>query len=124
MYYPGLPPTTSVYGQRRTRLVVGSFPAYGLVTYPADVLDREGPVPPYQQIAAILKERILSGEIPPGRRIPSIRELEVEFSGPGPDDPGPARDTIRKAIKVLIDEGLVYTVQGMGTFVADHPGKK
>lgn len=72
-------------------------------------IDREGPIPPYQQIAGILRDRIRSGEIPPGRRIPSLTELEAEYDV--------ARDTLRKAIQVLKDEGLVETVVGMGVFV-------
>ncbi|MDX3101768.1 GntR family transcriptional regulator [Nonomuraea angiospora] len=73
------------------------------------MIDREGPVPPYRQVAAALKERIQTGKIPPGRRIPSLVELEQEF--------GVARDTLRKAVKVLKDEGLVETVSGMGVYV-------
>jgi DNA-binding GntR family transcriptional regulator len=80
-------------------------------------IDREGPIPPYRQIADILRDRIESGEIPPGRRIPSLTELEQEFTV--------ARDTLRKAVQVLKDEGLVETVSGMGIYVrdkaADHP---
>jgi GntR family transcriptional regulator len=72
-------------------------------------IDREGPTPPYRQVAEILRERIESGKIPPGRRIPSLVELEDEF--------GVARDTLRKAVQVLKDDGLVSTVVGMGTFV-------
>lgn len=73
------------------------------------MIDREGPVPPYMQVANALRERIQSGQIPPGRRIPSLVELEAEF--------GVARDTLRKAVKVLKDEGLVETVSGMGVYV-------
>lgn len=78
-------------------------------------IDREGPIPPYRQIAAILRQRIDSGDIPPGRRIPSLVELEQEFDV--------ARDTLRKAVQVLKDEGRVETVPGMGIYVktpADH----
>ncbi|GAB2836280.1 hypothetical protein GCM10027176_45730 [Actinoallomurus bryophytorum] len=78
-------------------------------------IDRDGPIPPYRQIAGILRERIESGEIPPGRRIPSLVELEQEFEV--------ARDTLRKAIQVLKDEGLVETVTGMGIFVIEQSGK-
>jgi GntR family transcriptional regulator len=73
------------------------------------MIDREGPVPPYRQIAGILRQRIVSGQIPPGRRIPSLVELEAEFEV--------ARDTLRKAVQVLKDEGLVETVRGMGVYV-------
>ncbi|WP_433370357.1 GntR family transcriptional regulator [Streptosporangium sp. CA-115845] len=73
------------------------------------MIDREGPVPPYRQIAGILRQRIVSGQIPPGRRIPSLVELEAEFEV--------ARDTLRKAVQVLKDEELVETVRGMGVYV-------
>jgi GntR family transcriptional regulator len=72
-------------------------------------IDREGPVPPYLQIAADLRAKIASGEIPPGRRIPTMVELEATY--------GVARDTLRKATQVLKDEGLVETVTGMGIYV-------
>ncbi|WP_200309208.1 GntR family transcriptional regulator [Streptomyces adelaidensis] len=75
-------------------------------------IDREGPVPPYRQIADSLRARIEDGSIPAGRRIPSLVELEAEF--------GVARDTLRKAVKVLKDEGLVETVTGMGVYVVDR----
>lgn len=72
-------------------------------------IDRDGPIPPYRQVADSLRERIRSGEIPAGRRIPSLVELEAEFEV--------ARDTLRKAVQVLKDEGLVETVTGMGVYV-------
>ncbi|MFE7237922.1 GntR family transcriptional regulator [Streptomyces sp. NPDC057582] len=76
-------------------------------------IDREGPVPPYRQIADQLRESIAAGTIPVGRRIPSLVELEQQY--------GVARDTLRKAVKVLKDEGLVETVNGMGVFVIALP---
>lgn len=76
------------------------------------IIDREGPVPPYRQIADDLRRKIESGAIPPGRRIPSMVELEQTY--------GVARDTLRKATKVLKDEGLVETVTGMGIYVVDR----
>lgn len=75
-------------------------------------IDRDGPIPPYRQVAAVLRKRIESGEIPPGRRIPSLVELEAEFSV--------ARDTLRKAVQTLKDEGLVETVSGMGVYVVER----
>lgn len=76
------------------------------------MIDREGPVPPYKQVAAEVRKRIESGEIPPGRRIPSLTEMEAEF--------GVARDTLQKAVKLLKEEGLVETVTGMGVFVVQR----
>ena len=76
-------------------------------------IDREGPVPPYRQIADELRALIANGTIPVGRRIPSLVELEQQY--------GVARDTLRKAVKVLKDEGLVETVNGMGVYVIARP---
>lgn len=77
-------------------------------------IDRQGPVPPYQQIARKLRERIAAGDIPVGRRIPSLVEMEQEYEV--------ARDTLRKAVQVLREEGLVETVRGMGVYVIAVPG--
>lgn len=76
------------------------------------IIDREGPVPPYRQIAADLRRQIEDGTIPRGRAIPSMVKLEAEYDV--------ARDTIRKATAVLKEEGLVYTVDGLGIFVVDE----
>jgi len=75
-------------------------------------IDREGIDAPYVQLAAILRERITSGEIPPGRRIPSHTELEQEFEL--------ARGTIKKALALLKGEGLLVTAPGRGLFVVDQ----
>jgi GntR family transcriptional regulator len=73
-------------------------------------LDRDGPEPLYQQLAAILRGQIGSGELPPRTAIPSINRLAADY--------GLAVVTVRKAIGMLVDEGLVITVSGKGTFVA------
>lgn len=59
------------------------------------------------QLAAQLRSRIESGELT--STLPSIMELTEET--------GLAVNTVRRAIKLLIDEGVVYTVPGRGTFV-------
>ncbi|MFG1703341.1 GntR family transcriptional regulator [Nonomuraea sp. M3C6] len=51
--------------------------------------------------------------MPPGRRIPSLTEMEQEF--------GLARDTLQQAVRLLREEGLVETVSGTGVYVV-HPG--
>lgn len=71
-------------------------------------------MPVYQQIAAIIRERIDAGEITPHRRIPSEKELTDTY--------GVARATAREAIRLLRDEGHVYTVGQRGTFVAEREG--
>jgi DNA-binding GntR family transcriptional regulator len=67
------------------------------------------PVPRYRQIAAIIRERIESGQLEPNRPIPSEVQIENEF--------GVARATARRAVAVLRDEGLIVTVPGMGSYV-------
>lgn len=75
-------------------------------------IDRDGATAPYQQLAAIIRERITSGEIPPGRRIPSMTEIEAEF--------GLARGTIYKAFAILKEEGIVVASRGRGLFVVER----
>ena len=72
-------------------------------------IDLHSREPSYLQLAAILRDRIESGEIAPGEAMPSITFLVQET--------GLAVGTIRKAIKVLADEGLIVTVPGRGSFV-------
>jgi DNA-binding GntR family transcriptional regulator len=79
-----------------------------------DRIDPLAPVPPYRQIAEILKRRILSGQYPPDSRIPTESELVEAYEV--------ARTTARRAVGVLREEGLVYTVPQRGTYVARQPG--
>jgi GntR family transcriptional regulator len=67
---------------------------------------------PYRQLARFLRERIVSGEYPAGRKLPSIIELQAES--------GLSAKTVQRAIAVLAGEGLVVTVPNRGTFVTNH----
>ena len=73
-------------------------------------IDHDSAVPPYRQLAAILRDQIASGELAPGAAVPSVKRLRQEY--------GVAETTARKAVAVLRDEGLVETVMGWGSFVA------
>jgi GntR family transcriptional repressor for pyruvate dehydrogenase complex len=59
-----------------------------------------------------MKSNIASGEWQPGFRLPTERELEIEF--------GVARNTIRKGLKKLEDAGQIVRHVGRGSFVADR----
>jgi GntR family transcriptional regulator len=72
------------------------------------MIDRDGPVPPYRQVAAILREQVEAGTIAPGDRLPSITALMQTY--------GVARVTVTKAVRVLIEAGYAETVPGWGTF--------
>lgn len=66
--------------------------------------------PPYRRIAADLADRIASGELAPGARIPSTRQLMAEH--------GVAMATATKVLATLRERGLVEPVRGVGTVVA------
>lgn len=66
----------------------------------------------YEEIADTLKERIVNGDYPEGAVMPKLENLAHEFHT--------SRITVRKAVQRLIDEGLVYTQRGSGTFVDAH----
>lgn len=74
-----------------------------------DRIDPIAPVPPYRQIADILRRRITEGKYPPDSRIPTESELVDEFEV--------ARSTARRAVEVLRGEGLIYTVPNRGSYV-------
>jgi Transcriptional regulators len=75
-------------------------------------VDRNSRTPPWRQIADSLRTQIENGTIPPGGRIPSTVELEAQWEV--------ARETIRKAINHLKNEGIVEGVQGMGIYVTEN----
>src|SRR6266700_1138654 len=63
----------------------------------------------YQQIAGDLRSRIEGGDMPPGSRLPTEIELMEKYAA--------SRNTVRDAIKVLTNRGLVETRPGQGTYV-------
>ncbi len=71
------------------------------------------PRPPYQQAADAIRRDIHAGKLKPGEQLPSHRELQEMFNI--------ANMTARSALRVLRDEGLIYTVQGRGSYVTDKP---
>ena len=79
-----------------------------------DIIEPDGPVPKYVQLADILERRIGNGELQPNRPLPSEKYLMAEY--------GVARGTARKAVEVLRDRGLVFTVPQRGTFVKPKDG--
>jgi GntR family transcriptional regulator len=65
----------------------------------------------YREIAEVMRRRVLTA--PAGSLLPSEAELSAEF--------GASRVTIRRALDVLRDDGLVAARQGFGWFVAAEP---
>jgi DNA-binding GntR family transcriptional regulator len=73
-------------------------------------IDPESADYPYVQLAAHLRRRISSGEIT--SLLPSLTALTQET--------GLSMGTVRRAVALLIDEGLVVTVPGRGMFVRER----
>ncbi|WLW55773.1 TetR/AcrR family transcriptional regulator C-terminal domain-containing protein [Streptomyces sp. YU58] len=69
--------------------------------------------PPYLRIAAGIRDRILSGELAAGQRVPSTRQIVREH--------GVAMATAAKALGALRDQGWVRSVPGGGTIVLERP---
>src|SRR5688572_22594396 len=66
-----------------------------------------------ERVVAVLRSQMLSGEIAPGRKLPTENQLTETF--------GVSRTVIREAIATLAADGLVESRQGAGIFVRDHP---
>ena len=67
----------------------------------------------YIQLAALFRERIKGGHWAMGAKLPTIEELASEC--------GVARATIRQAMDLLADEGLIERYRAKGTFVVGKP---
>jgi GntR family transcriptional regulator len=68
-----------------------------------------GPHAPYMLIVYVLAEKMKSGELKPGDRVPSVTELVETYSV--------SHSTARRALAKLKDMGLTDTVPGYATFV-------
>ena len=66
-------------------------------------------VPPYRRVSEDLKRRIAEGIYPPGSKLPSRKELCVEYEV--------SDIVIGSAMRSLHDAGLVEPVAGIGVYV-------
>ncbi|PYM17763.1 MAG: hypothetical protein DMD81_07955, partial [Candidatus Rokuibacteriota bacterium] len=69
-----------------------------------------GRVPRYYRIAESLRDRIRSGDLPPGARLDNQRQLAKSF--------GVTLMTLRQALDVLERDNLITRRHGLGTFVS------
>ncbi|WP_405105902.1 winged helix-turn-helix domain-containing protein [Micromonospora sp. NBC_01405] len=67
----------------------------------------------WAQLADNIRERIESGELAPGDKLPSTAQLKLEH--------GVSATVVRQAILVLQMQGWVEGVHGVGVFVAERP---
>ncbi|WP_405132794.1 GntR family transcriptional regulator [Nocardia sp. NBC_01388] len=68
--------------------------------------------PAYVAIAGKYARQIRTGALPPGTQLPSFAEIAERN--------GVSQIVIRHAVKLLLSQGLVRTVERRGTFVTDH----
>ncbi|MEU9237140.1 GntR family transcriptional regulator [Streptomyces subrutilus] len=69
----------------------------------------------YEEIARDLRERITSGQYPPGAALPLMRDVAAEY--------GVSDITVRKAYGLLRREGLIESRRRAGTVVREHPDR-
>lgn len=79
------------------------------------LVDKEGSIPLHIQLSSIIKEMIDSKELREGNLIIPERELCTIQNV--------SRMTVNKAIMSLVSEGILYRIQGKGTFVANKKEK-
>ena len=68
--------------------------------------------PIYMQICDSVCDRILSGELEPGGRIPSVRDFGAEI--------GVNPNTVMRSYEKLTDAGIIFNRRGIGYFIADN----
>jgi len=76
---------------------------------PPVTIDRRSYEPAYAQLVNILRQQIAAGTLRPGDQLPSESQLcKLYHVSPM---------TVRRAINILVDQGIISTAQGSGTFV-------
>jgi len=70
------------------------------------MVSRDSAEPPYVQVAALLRDRV--HRMKSGDRLPSVREMARQYEV--------STNTVLKAMAILVDEGLITTTPGWGTF--------
>ena len=73
------------------------------------LIDHKSGVPFYRQIIEMIKFGIARGDLAPGDRLPTVRQLAVDLS----INP----NTVIRAYRELEIEGVLETHQGSGTFI-------
>jgi len=76
---------------------------------PSCEIDRNSYEPAYMQLVYILKQQVASGLLRAGDRLPSESQICKQYKV--------SPMTVRRAINILSDQGIVDTAQGRGTFV-------
>lgn len=100
--------TTCVSAGQRGHTVVGMVRDDDM-----PVIDPAGPQLVYVVVADHIAAQIADGRLPVGARLPGELAMAELY--------GIARMTVARAVRELRERGLVVTVRGKGTFVAEPP---
>jgi DNA-binding GntR family transcriptional regulator len=73
------------------------------------VIDHNRPMPAYVQLSNHFSEAISQGKYKSGEKLPSESAICREF--------GVSRTTVRQALQLMVQKGLIFSVHGKGTFV-------
>jgi DNA-binding transcriptional regulator YhcF (GntR family) len=76
-----------------------------------EVFDENKPI--YLQIMDLIKKQMISKELLPGEKLPSVREMSKKL------EVNP--NTMQRAYIEMEREMLVFTKRGQGTFIVDDP---
>ncbi len=76
-------------------------------------VDRNGPVPLHDQVAADIRRAIADGEAGPGDRLPLVKDIAAVL--------GVNKNTVLRAMHMLRDEGLLEFRRGRGITVVGTP---
>ena len=76
-------------------------------------VDRSGPVPLHDQVAAQIRRAIAEGEAGPGDRLPLAKDLAAVL--------GVNKNTVLRALHILREEGLLEFRRGRGITVVGTP---
>lgn len=74
------------------------------------------PGPLYEQIVAAVKREVAANRLNPGDALPSLRSLAAELMV--------SLITVKRAYEELEKDGVIYSRQGLGAFVADAGGER
>jgi GntR family transcriptional regulator len=78
-------------------------------------ISQRSDIPIYQQLQDQLTQQILTGKLPGGTKLPSIRSMAQELHI--------SVITVKKAYEELEREGLIVTAAGRGSFVVEQNDK-
>lgn len=74
-------------------------------------INKRSPIPAYNQLIEIIYQQIRNRDFQPNEMLPSETELCRRY--------GISRTTVREALRRLTLDGVLYTIKGKGTFVAE-----